>query len=102
MAAQLMAINAKRETADLLARATAGKFGPQALFAVLLHWHDWAKTHPGRYTATVRAPNHDDVEDSNASTAVLDVVYTALSGYRPDGDVQWTRCACSTHTFMVS
>jgi AcrR family transcriptional regulator len=83
---QLMAINAKRETADLLARATAGKSGPQALFAMLVAWRDWAKAYPGRYAATLRAPNQDEVEDSDASNAVLEIVYAALGSYRLEGD----------------
>jgi AcrR family transcriptional regulator len=83
---RLMASNAKRETADLLARATAGKSGPQALFAMLVAWRDWAKVHPGRYAATLRAPNRDEVEDSDASNAVLDIVYAALGSYRLEGD----------------
>jgi AcrR family transcriptional regulator len=83
---RLMAINAKQETADLLARATAGKSGPQALFAMLIAWRDWANAHPGRYATTLRAPNKDEVEDSDASNAVLDIIYAALGSYRLEGD----------------
>jgi AcrR family transcriptional regulator len=83
---QLMTVQAKRETADLLARATAGKSGSQALLAMLVAWRNWAKAHPGRYATTVRAPDGDEIEDSEASNAVLDIIYASLGSYRLEGD----------------
>jgi AcrR family transcriptional regulator len=82
----LMSVRAKKETADVLARSAAGKSGPQALCAMLGAWRTWAKTHPGRYAATVRAPDIDEIEDTVASNAVLDIIYAALSDYRLEGD----------------
>jgi AcrR family transcriptional regulator len=83
---RLMSIYAKNETADVLARATAGKSGPQALLALLGAWRTWAKTHPGRYATTVRAPDKDEIEDANASNALLNIIYAALDSYRLQGD----------------
>jgi AcrR family transcriptional regulator len=83
---RLMSIHAKNETADVLARATAGKSGPQALAAMLGTWRTWAKEHPGRYAATVRAPDKDDFEDTDASNEALNIIYAALASYRLEGD----------------
>ncbi len=83
---QLMSVHAKNETADVLARAAAGKSGPQALRSMLGAWRTWAKAHPGRYAATVRAPDKDEVEDTGASNGVLDIVYATLGDYRLEGD----------------
>jgi AcrR family transcriptional regulator len=83
---RLMSIQAKSETADVLARAAAGKAGAQALAAVLDAWRSWAKAHPGRYAATVRAPDKEDVEDTDVSNALLNIIYAALAGYRLEGD----------------
>jgi AcrR family transcriptional regulator len=83
---QLMSVHAKNETADVLARAAAGKSGPQALRSMLGAWRMWAKAHPGRYAATVRAPDSDEVEDTGASNAVLDIIYAALADYRLEGE----------------
>ena len=83
---QLMSVHAKNETADVLARAAAGKSGPQALRSMLGAWRTWAKAHPGRYAATVRAPDKDEVEDTGASNGVLDIVYATLDDYRLEGD----------------
>jgi AcrR family transcriptional regulator len=83
---QLMSVRAKNETADVLARSAAGKSGPQALRSMLGAWRAWAKAHPGRYAATIRAPDKDEIEDTDASNAVLDIVYAALADYRLEGD----------------
>jgi AcrR family transcriptional regulator len=83
---RLMSIHAKYETADVLARATAGRSGPQALLAMLGAWRMWAKAYPGRYATTVRAPDKDEVEDTDASNAVLNIIYAALASYRLEGD----------------
>jgi AcrR family transcriptional regulator len=83
---QLMSVHAKNETADVLARAAVGKSGSQALRSMLGAWRTWAKAHPGRYAATVRAPDKDEVEDTEASNGVLDIVYAALADYRLERD----------------
>ena len=49
-------------------------------------WRTWAKAHPGRYAATVRAPHKVEIEDTGASNGVLDIVYAALGDYRLEGD----------------
>lgn len=46
----------------------------------------WALAHPGRYTATVRAPEPGDVEHTAASNAILSVAVAVLAGYDLVGD----------------
>jgi len=53
---RLVSIRAKNEMADVFARAAAGKAGAQALTAMFRACRTWAKAHPGRYAATVQAP----------------------------------------------
>jgi AcrR family transcriptional regulator len=82
-----IAVRAKLELADALGRAAVGRSRDSAVRAVCLAYRTWALEHPGRYTATVRAPAPDDEDDLAASTAAVDVVFGVLSGYDLDGEV---------------
>jgi len=42
----------------------------------------FATSHPGRYAATLRAPDPDDEEASAASQVVLETVQSVLAAYR--------------------
>lgn len=75
-----LAIRAKTELAEVLARATAGRSRQAAVLAMAEALRGWAHQHPGRYAATVR-PLADDAEDSAASAAVVSVVVDVLAGY---------------------
>ena len=81
-----IAVRAKAELADVLARAAVGRSRDAALRAVCLAYRAWALEHPGRYAATVRAPAPDDPDDVAASTAAVEVVFEVLSGYDLDGE----------------
>lgn len=83
---RLVTIQATREMADLFARAAAGKSEADALTAIAHAWREWATLHPGRYAATVRAPEHDDTEHTAAATDALQIVLAMLSGYALRGD----------------
>lgn len=83
---RLVAIEATQELADLFARTAAGKSGADALVAISTACRSWATMHPGRYAATVRAPDKDDVEHTAASTAALQIVLAVLAGYQLAGD----------------
>ncbi len=83
---RLVAIRAKTELADVLGRAAVGKAGVEALNAVCIAYRSWARAHPGRYAATVRAPANGDVEDTAASQAAVQVALAALAGYRLEDD----------------
>ncbi|MDQ1748766.1 MAG: hypothetical protein QOD07_3029 [Frankiaceae bacterium] len=83
---RLLSIRAKQELADVFARAAAGRAGAQAVTAMLYATRAWAKAHPGRYAATVRAPDPTDDEEVAASNAILDIALAGLAEYRLAGD----------------
>ncbi|MGD8320586.1 MAG: WHG domain-containing protein [Gemmatimonadota bacterium] len=81
-----VAVLAVRELAERLAGSAVGKAGSDALSALSEAYRAYAHRHPGRYTATLRAPDPDDEALQAASSAVLDVVFAVLGGYGLDGD----------------
>jgi len=81
-----IAVRAKREMADVLGRAAVGRSKDDAIRAISLAYRTWATEHPGRYASTVRAPVPDDVDDQDASSAVVGVVLDILAGYDLRGD----------------
>lgn len=81
---RILAIRAKTELCDVLARATAGRSRGDAVTAMAVAYRRWAHEHPGRYAATVR-PVPQDPEDAAASAAVVAVVLDVLAGYGLSG-----------------
>lgn len=101
---RLVSIRAKSEMADVFARAAAGKAGTQAITAMFRACRSWADTHPGRYAATVHAPEMDDDDDLDASNAVLEIVLAGLGGYhlRRDDAIDAARALRATlHGFIT-
>ena len=66
--------------------AAVGRAGSDALRAVAGAYRDYGRAHPGRYAATVRAPQPDDADHTAAAAAVLRVVFAVLAGYGITGD----------------
>lgn len=83
---RLVSIRAKTELGDVLARAAVGKAGAAALAAMFGACRQWAAAHPGRYEATVRAPEPDDAEHIAVSNSIVGVAFDVLAGYQLDGD----------------
>lgn len=81
-----MAVLAKLELADVMRRSAVGKSGDDALVAISSAYRTWAKEHPGRYAATVRAAAPGDEEDEAAGREALEVVTSVLDGYGITGD----------------
>lgn len=81
---RLVSLQAKRDLADVLARASVGRSGQDALRALAHTYREWARSSPGRYAAAQFAPRADDREDIEASAAVVNVVFDALRGYGVD------------------
>lgn len=82
----LVETRAKSDLGDALARAAVGVAGDDAVDAIADAYRAWAKRHPGRYTATLRAPDPDDDTAQAASAAAVQVVFDALAGYGLTGD----------------
>lgn len=76
-----IAVRAKIELGQVLAREAVGKARGDAIKAMSTAYRHWAKEHPGRYVATLRAPVPGDIEDDAASRAVVRVVFDVLVGY---------------------
>ncbi len=68
------------ELGEALAPA-AGVGGGEGLRAMAEAYRAYARSHPGRYAATLRAPDPADREAAAASDAVLEVVLSLLAGY---------------------
>lgn len=79
-------LRAKADLAAVLGGAAIGKARAEAIAEVSVAYRGWAKTHPGQYRLSMRAPVPGDDEDEDVSATLVDVLYTILSGYRLDGD----------------
>ncbi|HLM87550.1 MAG TPA: TetR-like C-terminal domain-containing protein [Streptosporangiaceae bacterium] len=80
-----IAVLAVRELTAELAQATAGLAGRDALIALSRAYRSYARAHPGRYAASVRAPDRGDDEHAAAGAAAVGLVATVLKGYRIEG-----------------
>ncbi len=81
-----LAVLGVRELTAALSSAAVGRAGPDALHAIANAYRDYAKTHPGRSAAAVRAPDPDDDEHIAASQAALAVFVAVLDGYDISGE----------------
>jgi AcrR family transcriptional regulator len=75
-----------RELTAVLRDAAVGRSGDDALAATARAYRDYARTHPGRYAATVTAPAPDDAEHRAAAGETVEVVLAALRGWDLTGD----------------
>jgi len=73
------------ELTAAMSAAAVGRSGRDALHAIAAAYRAYAKAHPGRYAASVRAPAPDDAEHIAASDAVVAVAAAVLAGYRISG-----------------
>lgn len=82
----LVEVRAKSDLGDALGRAAVGVAGDDAVDALADAYRDWAKRHPGRYSATLKAPNPSDEAAVAASDSAVQIVFDALAGYGLTGD----------------
>lgn len=81
-----IAVRAKTELAAVLGRAAVGRAGADALRAMSDAYRAWAIQHPGRYAATIPAPDPDDAENVQASNAIVGIALDVLAGFGLSGD----------------
>lgn len=81
-----LAVLATRELGDALAEAAVGRSGGAALRGLAEAYRGYARRHPGRYAATVRAPDPAAEDQGEAAAAVLRTVLAVLAGYGLHGD----------------
>lgn len=82
----LVEARAKADLGDAMARSAIGVASGDAVDALAATYRAWAKEHPGRYEATLRAPDPDDAASVAASERAVGVVYAALAGYGLGGN----------------
>jgi AcrR family transcriptional regulator len=81
-----ISIRAKVELAGVLARASVGRSGGDAIHSMSEAYRNWALAHPGRYEAAQWAPAPGDVEDEAASSTVVQICADVLAAYDLHGD----------------
>jgi AcrR family transcriptional regulator len=81
-----IAVHAKRELGDVLARASVGRSGADAISAMSHAYRDWALQHPARYAASNRMPAPGDIEDEAVSVSAIQVIADVLTAYHLEGD----------------
>jgi AcrR family transcriptional regulator len=80
-----LAARAVRELGDTLRAAVDASDGAE-LPALAYAYRAYAKSHPGRYAATLRAPNPRDAEHIAASEFTLSTVFAVLARYELTGE----------------
>ncbi len=81
-----LAVRAKRDMAQVMGRAAVGRSGEDALRALADAYRAWAREHPGRYAATVRAGDPSDADEQAAGAEAVAVVLDVLSGWGVEGE----------------
>ena len=97
---------AAQSIAELAAHLSKAVDGPRdrPLHALATAYRTYARSHPGRYATTLRAPGPSNTEAVAASQAVLDTVFGVLAEYGLTGDdaVDATRAFRSAlHGFVI-
>ena len=81
-----IAVQAKRDLGDVLARASVGRSGADAITSMSHAYRDWALKHPARYEASNLMPVPGDVEDEAVSLAAIQIISDVLTAYHLEGD----------------
>jgi len=81
-----MAVQAKRDLGDVLARASVGRSGADAITSMSHAYRSWALKHPARYEASNLMPVPGDVEDEAVSLAAIQIISDVLTAYHLEGD----------------
>jgi AcrR family transcriptional regulator len=76
-----VAVLAIGELTEALSAATVGRSGPDALRGLADAYRAYARAHPGRLAASVRAPAPGDEEHVAAAEKALAVLVAVLTGY---------------------
>jgi len=80
-----LAARATRELADSLGRACVGRSGSAGLADLCRAYRSFARSHPGRYAATLQAPHPDDAKHLAAAADAVQVVDRVLASYGLSG-----------------
>jgi AcrR family transcriptional regulator len=92
------------ELAGAVTAAAVGKSGGDALQAFARAYREYARAHPGRYAATLRAPEPGALAHTAAADRLLRVVFAVLAGFgiADDDAVHVTRALrAALHGFVA-
>ncbi|MEJ7649919.1 MAG: WHG domain-containing protein [Nakamurella sp.] len=81
-----IAVAAKQDLGAVLARASVGRAGADAISAMSHAYRTWALAHSARYEASNLMPAPGDLEDEAVSLAAIQVIADVLSAYHLQGD----------------
>jgi AcrR family transcriptional regulator len=81
-----LALDSLRGIDEALRGAAVGRAGSDALRAVAHAYRRYAREHPGRYTAGLRAPGPDDEEGRAVAAGAVDLLLAVVRGYGLHGD----------------
>ena len=81
-----MRLRALTLSASTLQKATMGKSGEDALFALAHAFRSFAKANPGLYATTLRTVEDEDDAIKKAGYEILEVFLAVLSGFGLEGD----------------
>lgn len=101
---QKLAVQAVTELTAAMTAGAVGRSGRDALHGVAEAYRAYAKEHPGRYAASLRAPDPDDPAHLAVAAVAFDVFRAVLTGYGIEGDraIHATRAARSMlHGFVA-
>ncbi|WP_028551482.1 TetR/AcrR family transcriptional regulator [Paenibacillus sp. UNC451MF] len=71
---------------DVMTRAAVGQSGAAAVHAISEAYISFARTHPGLYDATLRAPDAADTEIQKVGGDIVDLAVRVLHAYDLKGD----------------
>ena len=81
-----LALLAVRELDAELRAAAMGRAGEDALVALAGAYRAYVARHPGRYAATVRAPDPADAELAAAGAAAVEPLFAVVRGFGLEGE----------------
>lgn len=81
-----VAVLGARELLEALTGAAIGRSGPPALHALADAYREFAERYPGRYAASVVAPDAADEEHGRIAQRLLVVLAAVLAEFGVDGD----------------
>jgi AcrR family transcriptional regulator len=70
-----------QELTEAVQSAAVGRSGEDALVAIAYAYRDFAKKYPGRYAATLEAPDPDDAERQQVAQKFLLILTRVLESY---------------------
>ncbi len=79
---RMLETSARFDLAETMRDAAVGRAGADAVRALAAAYRHWALEHPGRYSATLRAPDPHDREAVSTAERTVGVILKVLADFR--------------------